>query len=145
MISQTAEYALRAAVFLAEHPQTAFPIPRIALATQVPPQYLAKVMQDLARQLVVTSTRGAKGGYALARPANEVTLYEIVQAVDPIMRIMRCPLGLAAHSAQLCTLHARIDGACAAFEATCRQTTLGELLDQAALSPAAGGRPWPLR
>lgn len=145
MLSQTAEYALRAVTFLAEHPDTAFSIPRIAEVTHVPPQYLAKIMQDLAKQGVLTSRRGVKGGYALARLAADVTLLEIVQAVDPVLRIKRCPLGLAAHRDHLCSLHARIDHACALFEDTFQQTTLGDLLAEAALPAVDGGRPWPLR
>ena len=145
MISQTAEYALRAMVFLAERPETSFAIPKIAEATHVPAQYLAKVMQDLARQGVIVSRRGAKGGYALARAAREVTLLEIVQAVDPIRRITACPLGLKAHEQRLCTLHARIDRACEQFEDAFGGTTLGMLLEEAALPAAEGGRPWPLR
>ncbi len=145
MISQTAEYALRAVTFLAERPDTAYSIPRIAEATHVPAQYLAKIMQDLAKQGVITSRRGVKGGYSLARAPNEVTLLEIVQAVDPVRRITCCPLGLAAHKDHLCSLHARIDHACGLFEDAFQQATLGELLDEAALPAADGGRPWPLR
>jgi Rrf2 family protein len=145
MISQTAEYALRAAIFLAEAPGEAFAIPRIAEATQVPAQYLAKVMQDLARQGLVTSRRGVKGGYALARAAADVSLFEIVQAVDPFPRITSCPLGLASHRDRLCSLHARIDHASAAFEAAFRGTTLAMLLAEASRPAAEGGRPHPLR
>lgn len=145
MISQTAEYALRAMVFLAEQPEKSFSIPRIAEATQVPSQYLAKVMQDLARLGVVASRRGVKGGYSLARAANTVTLLEIVQAVDPVRRITACPLGLASHKDRLCTLHARIDHACEQFEVAFQATTLGQLLEEAAMPAASGGRPWPLR
>lgn len=145
MISQTAEYALRAAVFLAEKPEEAFSIPRIADATQVPAHYLAKVMQDLGKQGVVLSRRGVKGGYMLVRSADELTLYEIVQAVDPILRITSCPLGLESHRHELCSLHARIDHACAGFESAFRATTLRQLLDESARLPSEGGRPHPLR
>lgn len=142
MISQTAEYALRAVTFLAGKPDEAAPIPRIAEATQVPAHYLAKIMQDLARQGVVASRRGVKGGYALARDPGAVTLLEVVQAVDPVRRITSCPLGLEAHKDQLCSLHARIDRACALFEDAFKDATLGDLLAEAALP---GGKPWPLR
>lgn len=144
MISHTAEYALRATTFLAEHPDGAYSIPRIAEATQVPAHYLAKVMQDLAKQGVLTSRRGVKGGYTLARPASEVTLLEIVQAVDPVRRIKSCPLGLAAHREHLCSLHARIDHACGLFEDAFQNATLAELLAESALPATEGGRPWPL-
>ena len=145
MISQTAEYALRAVTFLAGKPDEAAPIPRIAEATQVPAHYLAKIMQDLARLGVITSRRGVKGGYTLARPPAEVTLLEVVQAVDPVRRIKSCPLGLEAHRDQLCSLHARIDHACALFEEAFQDVTLAELLQESALPAAQGGKPWPLR
>ena len=144
MISQTAEYALRAAVFLAQHPDEPCALPLIAEATHVPRQYLAKVMQDLARHGVVLSRRGVHGGYQLARPASEVTLLEIVQAVEPLRRIEKCPLGLAAHCKQLCSLHARLDAACVAFAHTLGDATLGQLLEESRRPASAGGSPMPL-
>ena len=48
----------------------------------IPPSYLAKVFQTLARRRLVVSYRGAKGGYALARPANEITLREVIEIFE---------------------------------------------------------------
>src|SRR5262245_59824091 len=97
MISQTTEYALRAIVFLASKPEQAQTTQQIAEATQVPADYLAKVMQGLRRAGLVRSQRGLHGGSTLAVPADRLTVYDIVQAVDPLRRIKHCPLGVPGH------------------------------------------------
>lgn len=128
MISQTAEYALRAMVFLAEQPDGAHPVLRIAEHTQVPAGYLSKVLQILVRAKLVLSQRGLKGGFRLACAAEELSLLDIVNAVSPIERITACPLGLPHHAHQLCALHHRLDQAIGSFEESFRSTTLSDLL-----------------
>lgn len=126
MISQTAEYALRAMVFLAEQDR-ALTIGAIASVTQVPQGYLSKVMQNLAKSGLVVSQRGLGGGFSLARPSEEITVFDILQAVDPISRITRCPLDNPAHKHNLCGLHRRLDDAAAHLERTFRECSLAEL------------------
>ena len=63
MISQTAEYALRAVVFLSMNVDAAFTTQQIAVATKVPAAYLSKVMQSLVRAGLVRSQRGLGGGF----------------------------------------------------------------------------------
>jgi len=128
MISQTAEYALRAIVCLAEHNDTVATLQQIAVATKVPSGYLSKVLQGLVRSGLVISQRGPAGGFTLARPAGELTIYEIVQAVDPVARILKCPLGLPAHADHLCPLHRRLDDAAALIEKSFRDATIADLL-----------------
>jgi Rrf2 family protein len=128
MISQTAEYALRAIVFLAEQGNRAQTIQQIAQATQVPAGYLAKVMQALARHRLVISQRGLGGGFTLSVPPEQLTIYEIIQAVDPIRRITHCPLNLPAHRHQLCALHCRLDEAAALVEQSFRASTVAALI-----------------
>lgn len=128
MISQTAEYALRAVVALASgdgRPQTT---QRIATMTKVPPDYLSKVLQSLGRAGIVSSQRGQGGGSVLAKPAAEITVYDVVQAVDPIARIHSCPLGITSHGQRLCPLHRRLDDAIGTVENGFRATTITELL-----------------
>lgn len=130
MLSQTTEYALRAAVFLAGDgggPRTAA---AIAEAASVPAGYLAKVLHRLARAGVVSSQRGVGGGFALRRDPEEVSVLEVVQAVDPIRRIRSCPLGLPEHRRALCALHRKLDDAYATIEASFRDTTLAQLATQ---------------
>lgn len=128
MLSQTVEYALRAATFMAAAPRESHTVERIAAATQVPVAYLAKVMQQLVRGRIVASRRGVGGGFRLVLPPEKLRILEIVQAVDPIHRITTCPLGLAAHGQHLCPLHRRLDDALAAMERAFSSTTLAEIL-----------------
>jgi Rrf2 family protein len=134
MLSQTTEYALRAVVHLAHrhpHPQTTA---QIAAATKVPKPYLAKVLQALVRSGIVRSQRGIGGGVSLARATDQCTILDIVQAVDPIVRIETCPLGIASHGRQLCPLHARLDFALAGVEKAFANTTLQEVLTEPSAS-----------
>ena len=95
MFSQTAEYALRAVVALADGGGKPLTTQQIAGMTKVPANYLAKVLQSLGRAGIVSSQRGLGGGSVLARPAAEISVYEVIEAVDSIQRIRTCPLGLA--------------------------------------------------
>lgn len=126
MISQTAEYALRAIVFLADQdePKTTA---AIAEATQISAGYLAKVMQVLSRAGLVHAQRGLYGGFTLAHRPEELTLLQVVHAIDPVRRFRECPLGL--HGIHLCPLHRKLDDAAQAVETTFGDTTIADLLN----------------
>ena len=128
MISQTAEYALRAIVFLAENPTVSHTTQEIAAATQVKPAYLSKVLQNLSRNGLVTSQRGLGGGFVLAKPPAEINLYDVMQSVDPLQRVHSCPLKIQAHATNLCPLHRRLDHAMALVEKSFRETHLSDLM-----------------
>ena len=64
----------------------------------------------------------------LTKSPSELTILEVVNAVEPIGRIRECPLGLTAHGVRLCPLHKRLDNALAMVEEAFRQTTLAEIL-----------------
>lgn len=125
MISQTAEYALRAIVYLADHtePQTNV---QIAEVTQIPVGYLAKVMQVLSRAKLVHAQRGKQGGFTLAHKPTELTVLKVVSTVDPVRRFHECPLGL--HGINLCPLHRSLDNAAKAVEETFGDTTISDLI-----------------
>ncbi len=128
MFSRTVEYALRAVVHLADHAPEARTTDQIATATLVPKPYLSKVLQALNRGGVVHSQRGVGGGVTLLKTPAELTILEVVNAVEPIQRIRVCPLGLASHGVRLCPLHRRLDNALAGVEAAFGGTTLAEIL-----------------
>ena len=65
---------------------------------------------------------------SLLHELDEVTVLDVVNAVDPIRRIKKCPLGLAAHGVKLCPMHSRLDAALEAIEELFGNTTLAELL-----------------
>ena len=128
MISQTAEYALRAVVFLAGQSE-AKTTQHIADVTRVPIGYLSKVMQMLARKRLVQSQRGLHGGFTLLHAPKDLTVWEVIQAVDPMQRIRTCPLGLKAHGTNLCAMHRRLDDAMALVEKAFQSSTVAELLE----------------
>lgn len=100
----------------------------IAEKTHVPAGYLSKVLQALCKAGIVDSYRGLRGGYGLARAFDELTVLDVINAVDPLKRIESCPLGLAAHRAQMCSLHKRLDQGIALVESLFGRTTIAELL-----------------
>ena len=128
MFSQTSEYALRVVVYLASLKGQPATIPQIAVATRAPEGYLAKVIKSLSRAEVLVSQRGKHGGSILARPAGQISVLDVIQAVDPIKRIKSCPLGLKSHGANLCSLHRRLDDSIAMVEDTLRKSTMVELI-----------------
>jgi Rrf2 family protein len=128
LFSQTVEYALRAAVYLAtcvDDPQVTG---AIADKTRVPAGYLSKVLQSLGRARLVHAQRGVGGGWVLARPPEKITILDVVTAVDPIKRITTCPLGLESHGKNLCPLHRKLDDAMGQIEEVFGSTTLNDIL-----------------
>jgi Rrf2 family protein len=136
MISQTTEYALRAMVLFHSERGKAWTTAELASQARVPGDYLAKVLQRLGRAGLIAGSRGAKGGYRLAKRRKKITILEVVRAVDPLPRIHRCPLGLRSHGAKLCPLHRRLDEAAALVEASFGGATLDELTEK----PTTAGR-----
>lgn len=130
MFSQTVEYALRAVVYLARRPDEPSTTDQVAEATRVPAAYLAKIFQGLVRAGVVRSQRGVGGGVMIARPPEDVTILDVVNAVEPaaLRRIKTCPLGLASHGTNLCPLHKRLDSALGMVEKAFGGSTLAEVL-----------------
>lgn len=107
----------------------------MAKATRVPPGYLSKVLQALARGGLVESLPGRKGGFRLSRPANRLSVLEVINAVDPIQRIRSCPLKLESHGTNLCPLHRKLDTAMADVERAFADSTIADLLSDPTGSP----------
>jgi len=132
MLSQTVEYALRAVSYLASENDRYAKTYEIAKHTCVPSAYLVKVLQELVAGKIVETKKGIGGGVKLSRSPEKITILEVVNAVEPIIRIKRCPLGLERHGRQLCPLHRRLDAALASMEKAFQETTLAEVLDKPA-------------
>lgn len=128
MLSQTVEYALRSIVQMAYLAPKTATAEEIAGATKVPVPYLRKVLQQLRKAGLIESQRGIGGGVRLVADPSEVTILDVVNAVDPIQRIHTCPLDLKSHGRKLCPLHARMDAAMAEMEEAFRGTTLDDVL-----------------
>lgn len=127
-ISQTAEYALRAVVWLASHPARPLSTSDVARGTQVPAGYLSKVLQALSRAGIVESRSGRNGGFHLTRVPTKLSVLDVIEAVDPIQRIRRCPLHIRSHAGELCPLHRRLDRALGLMEQAFAESTIAELV-----------------
>jgi Rrf2 family nitric oxide-sensitive transcriptional repressor len=127
MLPKTAEYALRAVVWLARDPEATMSADFLAENTKVPRRYLHKVLQDLGRAKLVSSYPGPGGGYALARKPERITILDVVNAVAPLERIRHCPLGLPSHT-RLCPLHKELDSVYAATEKALGRVAISELV-----------------
>jgi Rrf2 family protein len=82
-ISAKADYAVRAAVELAAAPdEKPVKAERIATAQGIPLNFLENILGELRHSGIVRSHRGAEGGFRLAKPANEITIADIIRAVE---------------------------------------------------------------
>jgi Rrf2 family protein len=138
-VSRKVDYALRAVIHLAneEVSERTCSVAQIAARERVPRQFLEKIVQQLIHKGLVRSRRGAHGGYVLARPAEQVTFRDVIEAVEgPI------------------TLNVCVDGSSScALQPTCRmfrvweegQRVLLEIFSQTTLKEIAASRPAPMR
>ena len=82
-LTRGGEYGIRGVLYLARHDDGKVSmLSAIAEAQDVPPRFLAKIFQALAKAGVVKSHRGAKGGFSLARPASEITIKDVIEAIE---------------------------------------------------------------
>ena len=95
-LTKKADYGLMALKYLAEQAEasmrthSARSAKDIADAYHIPPPLLAKILQTLARAGLLVSHAGTNGGYALARPATEITAFEVIRAIDGPLFITSC-------------------------------------------------------
>ena len=107
MFSQTTEYAVRAMIELARDPKRAQVLAAdLAERLGIPHHYLAKILQLLVRARLLNSTRGRLGGFAMAREAKEITLYEVIAPFEDLAKLDECILGEATCTDdRACPLH----------------------------------------
>jgi Rrf2 family transcriptional regulator, iron-sulfur cluster assembly transcription factor len=99
-LTRKGDYAIRGLVYLAKQPEGSISlISEIAEGVQVPQSFVAKIFQSLAKTGLINSTRGTGGGFTLARSSSQITLLEIVEAIEGpiipnkcIMRDDKCGL-----------------------------------------------------
>ncbi len=90
-ITRQADYALRAMMFLARlAPNQRAATSQIAEEQQIPPSFLAKIISQLSIAGFIHTSRGARGGVTLARPAAEISILEVVEAIDGPISVNEC-------------------------------------------------------
>ena len=87
LLSDASEYALRAVVWLAQRPGLPQKTREIAEGTHAAPGYLVKVLQSLAKAGILSAQRGSHGGFSLERDPRDLSVLDVIEAVDPIERI----------------------------------------------------------
>lgn len=130
LLNRSAEYALRASVYLASLKHAEFAAAsEVAEHTNVPIHYLQKVLRQLTKRGILDARRGMGGGFCLSRETDRITIYEVLRACDSEpKRITECPLGIGAHI-NLCPLHHLIDQQIARIEAAFKATTLRDIME----------------
>ncbi|MEQ9398126.1 MAG: Rrf2 family transcriptional regulator [Longimicrobiales bacterium] len=141
MLSQTAEYALRAVLFIAraerELGADALPgviwlrVEDVAAGTGVPRNYLSKTLHALRAGGVLDSTRGPNGGFRLAVPEDRLTVARVVEGFDPAHLRSGCLLGPGpCNEDDPCTAHHRWRGVERAVRTFFSETTVADLLGE---------------
>lgn len=131
MLSKSCEYGLRAMLYLASLDHDGYvSIGTISDELDISFPFLTKILQTLNDVGLLDSRRGPKGGVALTKPADEVTLYEVVVAIDGDDLFRECVLGLpGCGEAAPCPLHDQWGEKRDQVEKMFRDTTLAELPD----------------
>ena len=90
-LSKKADYALLAMRHLAaQADREAVSAREVAEAYDIPPELLAKVLQQLVRGRLLESHQGMRGGYALAKPARSISVADVIQAIDGALTVTAC-------------------------------------------------------
>ena len=130
MISVTAEYALRAMIYLSMHVD-AWPIPgqRIAESAGIPRKYLSAILTDLVRSGLLEGTRGKSGGFQMTRPARDIRLSDVVAPFEPVnANRITCPFGgTICSDRDPCVVHERWKEVNAALTRFLEGTTLQDV------------------
>ncbi len=132
MLSQTAQYALRAVVAIARADGKRMVLAReIANQSHIPCKYLSKVLGDLVRAGIVSSSRGINGGFRMRRQANKIKLIDILKLFDDVSTYSRCPLCLHKCSDDTpCALHEKWQTLKEAVQTLLENTTVGDLVEK---------------
>ena len=144
ILSQTAIYALRAALYLAEaRGGEPVRVDEMASNLDVPRNYLSKILHVLAKAGLLDSTRGPKGGFVLVAPPSEVALADVIRHFDTITESSGCLLGRAeCLDSNPCAVHDRWRDVSARVRAFLAETTLESLHGSGhtpGVAPAAPG------
>jgi len=109
LLSNTAKYAVRACIYLALYGKddSKIGIKKISESLEIPTPFLGKILQLLARNNLLNSTKGPHGGFSLAHKPEDISLYEIVKTIDGDKMFTDCLLSErdCKHEESHCALH----------------------------------------
>lgn len=140
--SDACKHAIRALLKLATlDTEARLPVTEIRADDEIPEASLAKVLQRLAQRGIVQSSKGPGGGFRLGRPASDIRLVDVVDAVDGWTRVDQCALGETSCSeARWCPMHDHWSKAKASLVTMLHATTIADLSARQS-KPRRGGAP----
>lgn len=106
MISKTCQYALRAIFYIASNESSKFiPVKEIAEKNDISYFFLGKIMNALTRKGLVESYKGPNGGVKLSKSSKDITLFDVVEAIDGTTFMTECFLGSECKDKNRCPVH----------------------------------------
>jgi Rrf2 family protein len=126
--TKRADYGLMAIHYIAAHDEGAVSAKRIAEEFGIPQELLAKILQRLARERLIVSQNGPKGGYALARRPNDITVGQVVRALEGPINIVGCFEDSDCPQLERCNLRRPVQKIQAAISQMLDTMTLSELV-----------------
>jgi Rrf2 family protein len=134
--TKRADYGLMAIHYIAVQPrETAVSAKRIAEEFNIPAELLAKILQRLAKRKLIVGLNGPKGGYVLARPREEITVGQVLRALEGPVRIVSCMVDDHCPQYSRCNLRLPVQKIQASISSLLDTMTLAEL-SSTALPPA---------
>jgi Rrf2 family protein len=107
VLSRACEYAIQAAIYMARKPRGEYTLIReISKELDIPHHFLGKILQSLVKKGLMISHKGPKGGLALSKKPSEISMLDVVAAIDGSDFTSRCIIGLKkCENASKCPLH----------------------------------------
>lgn len=127
-LSQTTGYAIRALASLESVGGRPCFVREVAESAGVPKAYLSRIINRLSHQGIVSAKRGYQGGITLIRPANQISLLQVVEAVEGKNWISPCLLGMSSCTEFVCPTHDFWNDIRQQIEDKLRQTTVADVL-----------------
>jgi len=141
MLSNTCKYAIRALIYLANFSQDnkKIGIKKISDDLKIPSPFLGKILQSMAREKILASTKGPNGGFSLGRKAEEITLYDIVVHVDGEKYFNNCIIRLEScacftEEISTCPVHRRFSSIRTDLIRFYQDTSLADIIDDFEIS-----------
>lgn len=130
-LNKATDYAFRAVLYMAALPPGAVAGSReLAEKQAIPPRFVLKIMHLMIKAGLVVSRRGAEGGFSLARPAEEISLLDVITAMEGRVALHQCLAEREAcnkHCTAECPVHRRLAELQAALVSGLGATTFAEL------------------
>jgi Rrf2 family protein len=132
LISKACNYGIRASLFVASKPDLQYvPIHQISEELNISFHFLTKILQILTQKNIMNSYRGPNGGVSLARPSQEISILDIIEAIDGLKIFKECLLGLPeCNNNKPCPLHEKWADVREELRNTFSNSNLSDLADQ---------------